>query len=139
MSALLQICFVIVTIAVVAIAVAILRLMQHFEKTSDEVSVLAREGREVLQQMRSVTQEAGEIVGTFRDVAPRIRGVVSRIESVGDRVATLSDAVVNEVEVPIRTAVAVARGVRYGALALVERLAHRFTGRTSTNGGSNYE
>jgi hypothetical protein len=89
--------------------------------------------------MRGVTQDAAEIVDTFRDVAPRLRGVVSRIESVGDRVASLSDAVVHEVELPIRTAVAVARGVRFGAQALVERLTHRYSGRTSTNGGSNDE
>jgi len=139
MSALLQICFVIVTIAVVAIAIAIIRVMQHFRKASDEFSSLAREGREVMVQMRGVTQEAGEIIGAFRDVAPRVRGVVSRIESVGERVASLSDAVVHEVELPIRTAVAVARGVRYGAQEFVGRLTHRFTGRTSTNGGSNYE
>ena len=139
MSALLQICFVIVTIAVVAIAVAIIRALQHLRKASDEFSVLAREGREVMVQVRSVTQEASEIVGAFREVAPRLRGVVSRIESVGDRVADLSDAVVHEVERPIRTAVAVARGVRYGAQEFVGRLTHRFTGRTSTNGGMNYE
>jgi uncharacterized protein YoxC len=139
MSVLLQICFVIVTVAVAAIAVAVIGMMQHFRKTSDEFSELAREGREVIQQMRGVTQEAGEIIGAFRDVAPSLRAAVSRIETVGDRVASLAEAVVHEVEMPVRTAVAVARGVRFGALDLVGRLTHRFAGRTSTNGGSDPE
>jgi uncharacterized protein YoxC len=139
MSALLQICFVIVTIAMVSIAIATIRVMQHFRKATDEFSVLAREAREAVQQMRVVAQEAGEIVASFREVAPRVRGVVSRIESIGERVTSLSDAVIHEVELPIRTAVAVARGVRFGAMEFVERLTHRFTGRTSTNGGQSYE
>jgi len=124
---------------VVAIAIAIIRVMQHFRKASDEFSELAREGKEVMQQLRGVAQEAGEIVSAFRDVAPRVRGVVSRIESIGERTVSLTDALIHEVELSVRAAVAMARGVRYGALELVQRLTHRFTGRTSTNGGMNYE
>jgi len=135
MSVLLQICFVIVTIAVATIAIATIRVMQHFRKTADEVSELAREGREVMQQFRGVAQDAGEIVASFREVAPRVRGVVSRIETIGERAVGLSDALFREVEVPVRAAVAVARGVRFGAQELLGRLTHRFTGRTSTNGG----
>src|SRR6266550_220139 len=116
MSALLQICFVIVTMAVVAIAVATIRVMQQFRRASDDFSKLAEEGRQLIDQLKGVAQEAGEIVGTFRDVAPRVRRVVERFESIGERTADLSDAVIREVETPIRTAVAVVRGVRFGAL-----------------------
>ena len=144
MSALLQICFVIVTISVVAIAVATIRMMQHFRKTSDAVNNLTLEGRDVIVQLRGVVQEAGEIVATFRDVAPRVRGMMSRFEGIGERALGLSEALVHEVETPIRTAVAVARGVRFGALDLIGRLTDRFAARstshtsthTSTNGGS---
>ncbi len=139
MSVLLQICFVIVTIAVVAIAVATIRVMQHFRKATDDFSKLAEEGRQLIGQLKSVGEEAGEIVGAFRDVAPRVRRVVERFESIGERTADLSDAVIHEVEEPIRTAIAVARGVRFGALQLIEHLSQRFTGRSSTNGGRNYE
>jgi len=139
MSSLLQICFVIVTISVVAIAVATLRMMQHFRKTSDAVNNLTLEGREVIVQLRGVVQEAGEIVSTFRDVAPRVRGMVSRFEGIGERAAGLSEAFMHEVETPILTAVAVARGVRFGARELIGRLTERFAGRTSNNGGSSYE
>lgn len=139
MSLLLQICFVIVTISVVAIAVATIRMMQHFRKTSDAVNNLTLEGREVIVQLRGVVQEAGEIVSTFRDVAPRVRGMVSRFEELGERTLGLSEALIREVETPIRTAVAVARGVRFGAQELVGRLTERFVGRTSNNGGSRNE
>jgi hypothetical protein len=124
---------------VVAIAVATIRMMMHFRKTSDEVNQLTREGREVIVQLRGVVQEAGEIVGAFREVAPRVRGMVSRFEEVGERTLGLSEALMREVEIPIRTAVAVVRGVRFGAQEFIGRLTDRFTGRTSTNGGSSYE
>ncbi len=139
MSALLQICFVIVTLAVVAIAIATIKVMQHFGKASDEFSQLAVEGRDLIDQLKNVAREAGEIVGAFREVAPRVRRVMERFESLGERTMNLSDALIHEVEVPIRTAVAMARGVRFGALQLIGNLTRRFTGRSSTNGGINYE
>jgi len=139
MSALLQICVVIVTIAVVAIAVATIKMTQHFRRASDDFSRLAEEGRRLIDQLQNVAQEAGQVVGAFRDAAPRVRHVLERFESIGERTADLSDAVIHEVEEPIRTAIAVARGVRFGALQLIERLSQRFTGRSSTNGGRNHE
>jgi len=139
MSALLQICFVIVTISVVAIAVATMRMMLHLRKTTDEVSQFTREAREAIVQLRGVVQDAAQIVDAFQDVAPRVRGMISRFEDVGERTLGLSEVLMREVEAPIRTAVAVVRGVRFGAQELIGRLTHRFTGRTSTNGGSNYE
>jgi len=139
MSTLLQICFVIVTIAVAAIAVATIRVMQQFRKTSDEFSSMAREARQWIDQLRNVTHDAGEIVSSFREYAPRLRRVVDRFEAIGERTAMLSDAVLHEVETPVRTAVAVARGLRFGAQQFVERLTQRFSGRSSTNGGMNYE
>jgi methyl-accepting chemotaxis protein len=139
MSVLLQVCFVIVTIAVVAIAVATIKVMQHFRQSSDEFSTLAVEARQLVDQLGNVARDAQEIVSTFRDVAPRVRRVMDRFEAVGDRAVTLSDTVIREVEMPVRTLVALVRGFRYGTQQLVERLTQRFTGRVSTNGGRNYE
>lgn len=139
MPTVLQICFVIVTIAVVAIAIATIRVMQQFRRTSDEFSSLTREARQWIDQLKAVTDDAGEIVTSFREVAPRLRRVMDRFEAIGERTAVLSDAVLREVEMPVRTAVAVARGVRFGAQQFVERLTKRFAGRSSSNGGRNYE
>jgi len=139
MSVLLQVCLVIVTIAVVAIAVATVKMMQHFRRSSDEFSRLAVDARQLIGQLGTTAREAQEIVSTFRDIAPRVRRVMERFEAVGDRAVTLSDTLIHEVEMPVRTLVALVRGVRYGAQQLVGRLTQRFTGRVSTNGGNNYE
>jgi len=139
MSTLLAICFVIVTIAVAAIAVATILVMQKFRKASEEFGRLAADGREWIHQVKLVTENAGDVVNTFQEVAPRLRRVVDRIESIGERTVDLSDAVLHEVETPVRTAVAVARGARIGALRLVELLTERFTRRSSYNGDIEYE
>ena len=69
-----------------------------------------------------------------------IRRVVDRFEALGERTADLSAAVLGEVEPPLRTAVAVARGMRSVTAYFLERLSHRFThGRSATNGGSDSE
>jgi len=124
---------------VVAIAVSMIHVMRDFRKASDEFSKLALEARQWIDQLRNVTHEAGEIVGAFRDAAPRARRVLERFEAIGERTVRISDALLDEVEGPVRTAVAVARGVRFGAQRLIERLSERFMGRPSSNGGMNHE
>jgi len=136
MPVLFQVCFVIVTIAVVVIAVSTIKVMQHFRRSSDEFSGLAVEARQLIDQLGSVARDAQEIVSTLRDVAPRVRRVLDRFEAVGDRAVTLSDTVIREVEMPVRTLIALVRGFRYGAQQLVERLTQRFAGPVSTNGSS---
>ena len=139
MSVLLQFCFVIVTIAVAAIAVATIRVLGHFRHASDEFSRLAQETQEWIEQLKRVTTGAEEIVGSVKEVVPRFQSVAQRFEAIGDRAAGVSDALVSEVEAPVRAAVALARGVRYGTAHLIDRLTHRFKGRTTTNGGYGYE
>ena len=94
---------------------------------------------QVIDQLTNVVHDAQEIVGTFRDIAPRVRRVMDRFEAVGERAVTLTDTVIQEVELPVRAAVAIIRGFRYGARQFVERLTQRFSGRVSTNGGRNHE
>lgn len=134
MSNLLAVCVVIVTISVVAIAVMAIRIMSRVRRTSDELTRFSEEGRLLIGRLNLVAHDAGEIVGTFREVAPRVRRVVEHIESIGERAVDLSDAVMQEVESPIRNAIAVARGVRFGTQRLVEHWIERFS-RSATNGG----
>jgi hypothetical protein len=116
MLPLVQICVVVATLAAVAIAVATVRAMVCVERATNQFTKPWR-----------------------RVVAP-IRRVVERFEPLGEGAADLSAAVLGEVEPPLRTAVAVARGVRSGTAYFLERLSHRFThGRSATNGGSDSE
>ena len=136
MSLLLEICFVIVTIAVVAIAIATVRALQRVGKTTEKVNELSEEVRGWIAQLKQVTSGAEELVASAKEVVPPVRRVVDRFEAIGVRTAQLSDAILEEVERPVMTAVAVARGVRTGTAYFFERITHRFhRGRAATNGG----
>jgi len=133
-------CAVVVSLAVVAIAVAAIRTMSHVNKALDQVSKLTGEIQVWVGQIDTLTREARETVYSVRDVIAPIRRVVDRFEALGERTAGFSAAVLDEVEAPIRTAVAVIRGVRSMTAHFKERLSHRFTqGRAATNGGSEDE
>ena len=136
MPLLLEICFVIVTIAVVTIAIATVRALSRLGKTTEQINSLSLEVREWVGQLKHVTSGAEDLVVSARELVTPMRRVVGRFEAIGDRTAQLSDALLEEVERPLRTAVAVARGVRTGTAYFVERITNRFhRGRAATNGG----
>jgi uncharacterized protein YoxC len=136
MPLLLEICFVIVTIAVVAIAIATVRALSRVGKTTEKVNELTEELRDWVTQLKHVTSGADELVGSIKEVVPPVRRVVDRFEAIGARTAQLSDVILEEVERPVLTAVAVARGVRAGTAYFFERITNRFhRGRAATNGG----
>ena len=135
MPMLVQVCVVIVTAALAAIAIMTIRAMSRFEKAAEKISETADAVQRSVAEIGNVTREAHEIVNSLGEVAPRVRGVVSRFEALGERTATLSTAVLEEVEAPVRTAVALSRAVRAGTSELLHRLTSRFRSTDQNNGG----
>lgn len=91
----------------------------------------------------TVLVEISVVVGSLALVAiavASVRAVADRFEILGERTANLSAAVLGEIEGPVHTAVAVARGLRSVTAYFLERLSHRATpGRPTTNGGPDRE
>lgn len=140
MLLLVEICVVVASLSVVAFAVTAVRTMHRVEKATDQASKLTVEIRQWIGQAGELTHEARETLGSVRGVLAPIGRVVDRFETLSERTADLSAAVLAEVEPPLRTAVAVARGMKSVTAYFLERLSHRFThGRSATNGGSNNE
>jgi uncharacterized protein YoxC len=141
MPALLQICIVIVTIGLLAIALLTVRMMtRFFNRAAEDISQLTLAVRESVAQIDLVTGETRALVASLRDCVPPVQRVVDRFEAVGQRTADLSSALLEEFELPVFTAAAVARGVRLGANHLLKRLMHRFTHRhTPIYGGYDHE
>ena len=132
MPALVQICIVIVTIGLLAIALLTVRMMtRFFSKAAEDISQLTLAVRESVAQIDLVTHDTRALVAALRDVVPPVQRVVDRFEAVGQRTADLSSALLDEFELPVYTAAAVARGVRSGANHLLKRLMFRFTHRHS--------
>lgn len=140
MPAVVQACIVVLTLAVVAFAIATIRIMSRLDKSMNEFSALADEVRHSLSKFQQLTHEVRGMVGTLSekvsDTVTPLRRAAERFEHLADRTARLSSAVLDEVERPVSTAVALARGVRLGTTTFLgkisERLAHR---RSATNGG----
>ena len=140
MLLLVEISVVVASLAVVVIAVAAVRAMRCVEKSADQVSGLIPDLRQWISQANELTREARETVASAREVIVPIRRVVDRFEPLGERAAGLSAAVLEGVEVPLQTAVAVAGVMRSVTAYFLKRWSHRIThGRSATLGGHDSE
>lgn len=132
MPLLVQICVVIATLAFLAIvATAILTL----KRLGETAAQLTSEARESLTQVTRAAQETRDLVASVRDLMPPAQRFMKRFERLGERAADLSTAVLDEIEEPVVTAVAVARGVKIGAARLLNLLTRRFAQRGFSNNG----
>jgi hypothetical protein len=140
MPALIQICIVIATIGLLAIALMTVRMMIRFTKAAEDLSQLTHSVRGSIVQFDLVTNEARGLVGSLRNCVPPVLRVVDRFEAVGHRAADLSSALLEALELPVFTAAAAARGVRSGAGHFLKRLVNRVSHRNSSiPGGYDHE
>ena len=140
MPLLLQVCIVIVTIGVLVLALLTVRMVaRFFTKATEDISQLALAARESVDQIDLVTREAHELVASLRSCVQPVQRVTARFEAVGQRAADLSSSILEEFSPPVFTAVAVARGMKFGANHLLKRLMNRFTHRSSPINGDHNE
>ena len=149
MTPLLTLCAVVVTIAIAAIAVGVLRAMRSLEQSLDEFRKTADVARSSIAEIDVVTRQIRELVVSMESVVTplqktshRIAGIGERVAHLGERAVRLGDAVLTQIESPIHQTVALVTGVRTGTQTLWSRLAGRITGRmdhATSNGGYRHE
>jgi hypothetical protein len=122
----------------VGIAIVTIRTMIRFEKAAEQLAETAVAIRDSFEQFHVITREAGELVNSLQDIVPYLTRTASRFESLGERAVNLSSSLLEQVETPLRTVVAVFRGVRTGTSQFFERVGHRITQRTPIPGGSSH-
>jgi hypothetical protein len=137
MPLLLEICLVIATAAVVAIAVVAIRALSRFSQVTLELEQSAHAFRDCAAQAKSAGREIQEFVTSLREIVPPVRRAAEAFGHVGERAADLGSAVLNEVEGPVRRTMGLFRGVQAGAGYFLNRLAH--SGRVAKNGGNSDE
>jgi len=126
MDTLVQVCVVIMTLALVATAFAAWRAVKKFEKLAQKVSL-------GVDEARRTTSEAQHVIATLQDVAQGLKRGSAHFEAISGRAANISSMVLDEIEPPTRSAVALARGIKAGAAVLLGRRArqlftHHFNG-----------
>jgi uncharacterized protein YoxC len=134
MNVLLGICAAIVTVAFVALTVATVRALNRFRDVAAQLEQTSRRLDESIAGVQAVTREAQGLISSAGQAVPHIQRAARSIETVGTRAAGLGHALLNEVEIPLRTAIRLFRGARYTAGSLLEKLARREHARMN-NGG----
>src|SRR5262249_45007948 len=137
---------VVVTIAIAAIAIGVLRAMrsleqslEEFRKTADVARASIAEIDVVTRQIRELTLSMESVVAPLQRTSQRVAAIGERVAFLGERAVRLGDAVLTQIESPIHQTVALMTGVRTGTQTLWSRLAGRIAGRvgqTTSNGGT---
>ena len=131
MPALVQICIVIVTIGVFAIALMAVRTMTRFNKAIEDLSLLTHQVRGSVVKFDLVTHETEALVAALRECVPPMMRVAGRFDAVSQRAADLSSTLLEAFEIPVLATTAVARGVRSGANHFLKRIVNRLIHRNS--------
>jgi hypothetical protein len=138
MSPVLEVCAIIVTVAIAVIAIMTIRAMHRFESAAIEFKRTARMVRASVAEAETVTRQVQELAGSIETVVSPLKRAAHRVEELSDRAVGLSNVVLNEVEGPIRNTLALITGVRTGTRSLMGALTRR-AGRESNGGYSNVD
>jgi uncharacterized protein YoxC len=134
MTVLLAVCAVVVTVAIAALAIATVRAMNRLENTAAEIEKTAEMLRGTIAQSEAVIREVHELADSFGSVVPPLRRAADGIEQLSNRAVRISSTVLNEIEAPVRTTMALINGFRTGTRSLVSALTRRAQ-HTHSNGG----
>jgi hypothetical protein len=128
MTVLLAVCAVVVTVAIAITAVVTMRAIRRFEKTAEILRGAIAHSEAVIHEVHELTDSLGSVVTPLRRAA-------GGVEQLSDRAVRISSAVLDEIERPVRTTLALINGVRTGTRSLVGALTRRAQ-HTQSNGGN---
>lgn len=137
MSPLVQVCIVVVTVAMVAIAVAAIRAMMRFEAATHEFTRTAGTVRDSVEHAEAVTRQVQDLVASMQSAMAPVRRAATRIDEVAERAVRASHAVLDEMEPPLRNTLAVLAGLRTGTRSLIGALSRR-ANHMQSNGGKDH-
>ena len=138
MSPLVQLCVVVATLSMVAIAIAAIRAMMRFEAATREFTRTAETVRDSVEHAEAVTRQVQDLVASMHSAMAPVRRTAARIDEVAERAMRASHAVLDEVESPLRNTLAVLAGLRTGTRSLIEALSRR-ANHMQSNGGQGHE
>lgn len=138
MSPLVQLCIVVTTLAMVAIAIAAIRAMIRFEAATHEFTRMAETVRDSVEHAEAVTRQVQDLVASMQSAMAPLRHTAARIDEVAERAMRVSHAVLDEVELPLRNTLAVLAGLRTGTRSLIGALSRRAQ-HVQSNGGHDHE
>lgn len=132
MPVLVQICIVIATLALVVTTVTALLILSRLVQVAGQLTSALHVA---IAQTEQLANETRELLSAVHEMAGPAREAWTRLGVLGARVEGLSTAIVDELEGPVLTSVALARGVRMGTKRFVELLLGRLMRSSSSKNG----
>lgn len=133
-----QICIVVVTLAVVWLAVVAIKLIRETNLLIETAKRSLVELPALIQEIQKSSARADELLRSFSKISHAAQTVVNQVESLSTRTSAMANVVLDEVEQPISKVVGVMQGIRSGADFLARRWTSRLTRRTHTNPGDDH-
>jgi len=135
---LIQICIAVATLAVVGIAIALIRVLGQVQKTAAQVERTMTTLDESIPTIVRTVEEARGAIDSLHLILGRADHIASDFETIGGKAARLSNLVVDQLLTPATQAAAIVTGVRTGATFLLDGwLKRRKAGALSTGGNHN--
>jgi len=138
MTLIVQACIVVVTIALVVMAMMTVRMMRRVEELSRSVEAALVPLHEFLETSRKTSQRIQEVLVACDGIVATVRTGTNRLAGVVDRAGDVADTFLTQVERPLHTAVALMQGVRAGANVLVRRWSNGARSRHPLNEGDDH-
>lgn len=127
-----QICMVVVTIALVGIAVVAVRVMLQTKALIERASSSLVELPALIEEARRTSARADELLLAFSHITQTARTGVSQFEHLATRSSRLASNVLDEVEGPLTRVIGLVRGFSVGTRFFVDRWKSRAGRRPTT-------
>jgi uncharacterized protein YoxC len=139
MPVIVQVCIVIITIALAAVAVAFIRSVGQLRSTAAQIERTMGRFEQTMPELDRAISDARGVVSKLDSIAARADRLSEEFAVTGSRLAHASSLVVDEVVDPVTKIAALVRGVRAGATVLVGSvLKRRVAGPASAPQGGNH-
>lgn len=121
MTILVQVCVVVVSIAVVAMAFAAIQVMRQLATTTRKLEISNGYLQDLLADSRETSKKVRELVLSLEQIASTVRSGVTGIAGVVSQATSISGMVLDEVQRPVLQIVALMRALRSGVRGLSRR------------------
>ena len=121
MTPLVQICIVVATLALAALAMVTMRLVKRLSTLSDTIQATVRQTEETLQQSKASWDKLEVVLRDVEEIAHTVRGATKQLSGLVDRTTDMASGLLDEVQHPVQKAVALMRGVRAVTNVLTQR------------------
>jgi len=133
-----QICMLLVTIALVAMAVMTIRLMLQTRKLIQTATRSLAELPALIEDAKRMSARADELLLAFSQITNSARSGVSQLEGFATRTSALVSHLLDEVEPPVSRTVGLIRGIKAGASFLFQRWHERASQQSPTTQGDDH-